>query len=196
MAPALDAVDGKKLFLVDVGFANSDNFMTQLHGWFERQRPAIRTEVVRWRNQHIPDPELCERIQAEGDAAIIGVGTRPGCAPEVSGHVVDLESNYGVPTVGVHLNVFAQHVRNTVKTQGMPSARQVFVPTPLMNTPPAMLRQYVEGDDPVHGRPFMAEVFDQLTRPIPAAELRGEGWDRSTERYVEASGETEIRALF
>ena len=45
------------------------------HGWFEEHRPAIRTEVVRWRNQHIPDPELCERIQADGDAAIIGVGT-------------------------------------------------------------------------------------------------------------------------
>ena len=66
---------GKKLFLVDVGFANSDNFMAQLHGWFEEHRPAIETEVVRWRNQHIPDPELCERIQADGDAAIIGVGT-------------------------------------------------------------------------------------------------------------------------
>ena len=69
----------------------------------------------------------------------------------------------------------------------MPSARQVFVPTPLMNTPPAVLRQYVEGDDPVHSRPFMAEVFDQLTRPVPAGELRGEDWDRSTPRYVEAS---------
>ena len=75
MAPALDTVEGKKLFLVDVGFANSDNFMAQLNGWFEEHRPAIRTEVVRWRNQHIPDPELCERIRAEGDAAIIGVGT-------------------------------------------------------------------------------------------------------------------------
>ena len=49
--------------------------MAQLHGWFEDHRPTIRTEVVRWHNQHIPDPELCERIQADGDAAIIGVGT-------------------------------------------------------------------------------------------------------------------------
>ena len=75
MASALDTVEGKKLFLVDVGFANSDNFMAQLNGWVDEHRPAIRTEVVRWRNQHIPDPELCERIKAEGDAAIIGVGT-------------------------------------------------------------------------------------------------------------------------
>ena len=73
MAPSLDGLDGKKLFLVDVGFANSDNFMAQLHGWFE-EPATIRTEIVRWRNQHIPT-ELCERIQADGDAAIIGVGT-------------------------------------------------------------------------------------------------------------------------
>ena len=98
--------------------------------------------------------------------------------------------------MGVHLNVFAHLVRNTVKSHGMPSARQVFVPTPLMNTPPAVLRQYVEGDDPVHSRPFMAEVFDQLTRPIPADELRGEDWDRSTPRYVEASSEAEMHELF
>ncbi len=75
MAPSLDSLDGKKLYLVDIGFPNSDEFMAQLHGWFEDHRPTIRTEVARWQNQHIPDPELCERIQADGDAAIIGVGT-------------------------------------------------------------------------------------------------------------------------
>jgi hypothetical protein len=75
MARNLDSLDGKKVFLVDVGFANSDNFMRQLHGWFEDHRPEVETEIVRWRDQHVPDPELCERIRAEGDAAIIGVGT-------------------------------------------------------------------------------------------------------------------------
>ena len=59
----------------------------------------------------------------------------------------------------------------------MPSARQAFVPTPLMNTSPQGLREYVEGNDPIHGRPFMAEVFDQLTRPVPGrrAARRGLG---------------------
>ena len=75
MAPALETMQGKPLFLVDVGFENSDRFIEQLRGWFEEHEPGIRTEVVRWRDQHNPDPELCERIAAEGDAAIIGVGT-------------------------------------------------------------------------------------------------------------------------
>src|SRR5690242_7568805 len=107
-----------------------------------------------------------------------------------------MESTYGIPTVGVHLNVFAPLVRNTVRSNGMPSARQAFVPTPLMNSSATVLRGYVEGDDPVHGRPFMAEVFDQLTRPVPADELRGEDWDRDTPRYVEAGSEEEMHALF
>ena len=42
----------------------------------------------------------------------------------------------------------------------------------------------------------MQEVFDQLTRPIPSCELRGEDWDRDTPRYVEATSEDEMHALF
>lgn len=75
MAPPLGSLEGKTVFLVDIGFENSDNFIGQLHGWMADHRPDVRTEVVRWRDQHQPDPELCERIKAEGDAAIIGVGT-------------------------------------------------------------------------------------------------------------------------
>jgi hypothetical protein len=75
MAPALETLQGKRLFLVDIGFENSDNFIRQLHGWLEEHEPGIETKVLRWRDQHQPDPELCERVAAEGDAAIIGVGT-------------------------------------------------------------------------------------------------------------------------
>jgi hypothetical protein len=74
IAPQLDGLDGRHVFLVDVGFENSDAFMRQLQGWLADHEPGVKTTVVRWRNQHVPDPELCERIRAEGDAAILGVG--------------------------------------------------------------------------------------------------------------------------
>lgn len=74
LAPGLGSLRGRKLFLVDVGFENSDTFMAQLRGWLEEHEPDVRTEVVRWRDQHRPDPDLCARIRAEGDAAILGVG--------------------------------------------------------------------------------------------------------------------------
>ncbi|HZC14012.1 MAG TPA: UGSC family (seleno)protein [Thermoleophilaceae bacterium] len=98
--------------------------------------------------------------------------------------------------MGVHVHVFARLVQNAVKASGMPNARQAFVPTPLMNSPPAVLREYVEGHDPIHGRPFMAEVFDQLTNGTGDGELGGQDWDRSSPRYVEADSEEEMRALF
>ena len=74
LAPSLESLGGRKLFLVDVGFENSDAFMAQLAGWLQEHEPDVRTEIVRWRDQHKPDPELCTRIRAEGDAAILGVG--------------------------------------------------------------------------------------------------------------------------
>jgi hypothetical protein len=74
LAPGLGSLAGRMVFLVDVGFENSDVFMAQLRGWLAEHEPNVRTEIVRWRDQHRPDPDLCKRIQAEGDAAILGVG--------------------------------------------------------------------------------------------------------------------------
>jgi hypothetical protein len=107
-----------------------------------------------------------------------------------------METKYGIPTVGVHVSVFAPLVKAAVKASGMPLARQAFCPTPLMNSSPEVVRGYVAGDDPVAKRPFMTEVFDLLTQPIDPKELRGEDWDRDTPRYVEASSEEEMHALF
>lgn len=74
LAQSLDGLAGKTIFLVDVGFENSDHFMLQLQDWLRRHEPGVDTRVVRWRNQHEPDPELCALIKEEGDAAILGVG--------------------------------------------------------------------------------------------------------------------------
>ena len=74
LAPSLDALGGRKLFLVDVGFENSDAFMVELRDWLAAHEPAISTEVVRWHDMHKPDPDLCRRIKHDGDAAILGVG--------------------------------------------------------------------------------------------------------------------------
>ena len=74
LVQSLDSLAGRKLYLVDVGFENSDAFMLQLQDWFAAHEPAIGTEVVRWHDMHKPDPELCERIKHDGDAAILGVG--------------------------------------------------------------------------------------------------------------------------
>ena len=75
MAPALDGLQGRTLFLVDTGFDNSDVFMEQLKGWLADHEPGIHTEIAHWRDERQPDPELCRQIKEEGDAVVIGVGT-------------------------------------------------------------------------------------------------------------------------
>ena len=41
LAPPLGALTGKTVFLVDVGFENSDTFMSQLQGWFGDHEPGV-----------------------------------------------------------------------------------------------------------------------------------------------------------
>jgi hypothetical protein len=110
--------------------------------------------------------------------------------------MIAMESEFGIPTVAVHVQVFARLVESVARAQGMPRARQAFVPVPMFNQPPAVLRGYVEGDDPVAGSPFVARVFDLLTRPLSDDDLRGSGWDRSTPRLVEPDTEENLHELF
>jgi hypothetical protein len=118
------------------------------------------------------------------------------CAPEVSGHAKELEVDYGVPSVAVHADAFARLVESVARVNGMPRQRRAFVPTPVLEKTPAELRAYIEGDDPVHGRPFMATVLDALTKPLPPEDLRGVAYDRSTPRLVEPDTEENLQRLF
>lgn len=74
LAPRLDALDGKRVILVDCLFDNSDLFMAQLHDWFNQHLPGVQTETIKPRESWVDDPEMRARVAAEGDAAILGVG--------------------------------------------------------------------------------------------------------------------------
>ena len=110
--------------------------------------------------------------------------------------MITMESEYGIPTVALHVKVFARLVDSVARANGMPRARQAFVPVPMFNQSPAVLRGYVEGNDPVHGGPFMQRVFDLLTRPLDDDDLRGSGWDRSTPRLLEPDTGENLHRLF
>lgn len=101
-----------------------------------------------------------------------------------------------MPAVAVHADVFSRLVDSVVRVNGMPRARRAYVPTPVMGKAPAELRSYIEGQDPVHGRPFMAELTDSLTRPVDEADLRGVELDRSAPRLVDADTEDNLLRLF
>ena len=107
-----------------------------------------------------------------------------------------LEADYGVPAVAVHADAFARLVDSVLRVNGMPRARRAFVPTPVMGRSPDELQAYIEGEDPVRGRPFMAEVLESLTRPLEDGDLRGVAFDRSTPRLTDADTEEKLHLLF
>src|SRR6266404_9517268 len=93
------------------------------------------------------------------------------CAPAVAAHAMTIEAQYGVPTVAMHTDKFDRVVRSVAAVNGMAELRQVFVPQPVMGKSPRELRAYVDGRDPLTGRPVMQEVIEGLTRPFDARDL-------------------------
>ena len=67
---------------------------------------------------------------------------------------------YGVPTVALHTDNFDRVVQSVTKMDGMPDAPRAFVPQPVMGKTAAELRAYVDGKDPITGRPVMQEVIE------------------------------------
>ncbi len=107
-----------------------------------------------------------------------------------------VDHEYGIPTVAVHTGVFEQVVRSVARVNGMPHMRQVFVPQPVMGKSPEELRAYVDGNDPVTGRPVMQEVIEGLTEPFRDEELKEITFERSTPRLVKPHSEEELHRLF
>ena len=76
MAGRLDTLDGKTVYLVETGFAGAKEFMEEVHGWFTRNRPGIKT-VFRSKggNTFANDPVLWQEAKEKADAVIFGVGS-------------------------------------------------------------------------------------------------------------------------
>ena len=78
----------------------------------------------------------------------------------------------------------------------MPTARQAFVPQPLVGRTPQQLREYVLGNDPVSKRPFLREVIEALTKPLDEKDLKGTSFERSTPRLLEPDTRKNLHELF
>jgi hypothetical protein len=75
MAPRLDTLEGKTVFLVDCRFDDADIFLEQMQDWFTEHMPGLKAEMIRLSSVYTrDDPETWEKIKANGDAAIVGVG--------------------------------------------------------------------------------------------------------------------------
>ena len=75
LAPRLDSLDGKTVYLVDCRFDDSDVFLKQMQAWFAEAMPSVKTVFKQISSVYlVDDPTTWEEIKARSHAAIIGVG--------------------------------------------------------------------------------------------------------------------------
>jgi hypothetical protein len=107
-----------------------------------------------------------------------------------------IESQYQVPTVALHTNIFERVVRSVARFNGMPGMRTAFVPQPVMGKTPLELRAYIDGIDPITHRPVVQEIVEGLTRPFRDDEIQKTVYERTTPRLVEPDTEDNLRQQF
>jgi hypothetical protein len=75
MAPRLDTLSGKTIYLVDTGFMGGGTFLQQMQIWFGKNMPDVTT-VFRKKAGAYPeeDPALWKEIKEKGNAAIMAIG--------------------------------------------------------------------------------------------------------------------------
>jgi len=75
MAPRLDTLDGKTIYLVDTGFHGSDVLLNQIQIWFTKNMPSVTTVFRRKAGPYAEDdPNLWKEIKAKGNGVIMAVG--------------------------------------------------------------------------------------------------------------------------
>jgi hypothetical protein len=101
-----------------------------------------------------------------------------------------------VPTVAVHTHVFARLVRSVTLANGMPTARQAYVPQPIVDKSARELRAYIDGLDPITKRPFAQEIIEGLTSSLDDSDLKGVSFERATPRLLPPDTEDNLRGVF
>jgi hypothetical protein len=163
-APRLESLDGKTIYLVDCRFDDSIELLKQVQAWFAQHMPGVNTRIISLSATYQKDdPKTWQEIKTNGHAAIVGVGHCSNCSPAVATHAITLETEYGIPTVGLHTDKFNRVVESVTKMAGLPQAPRAFVPQPVMGKSAEELKAYVDGKDPISGRPVMQEIIEALT---------------------------------
>jgi len=78
----------------------------------------------------------------------------------------------GIPAAPMVTIAFKDLALTNCAKRGMPLQRISFTPHPVWGKTDEQMYAYLDGNDPVSGKPLMKEVVDSLTRPLTADELK------------------------
>jgi hypothetical protein len=75
MAPRLDTLDGKTIYLVNDGFIGSDNLLYEIQDWFKANHPKTTTVYkVKGGGFESENPELWQEMKEKANGIIIALG--------------------------------------------------------------------------------------------------------------------------
>ena len=147
MAPRLDTLEGKTIYIVDMNFPRTHQFWEEMQKMLAGRYPGttwlLRTKMGTYFHN---DPELWVEIKEKGDGVIIGIGQLDTCTPSVIIFCSILEKQ-GLPTAPVITEAFPRIPKSFAYKKGMPELRFTFVPHPFANRSLEVHRKYLEGND-------------------------------------------------
>ena len=172
MAPRLNTLDGKTIYLVSDGFPSADTFLNQIKIWFAKNMPNVTTEYrLKAGGFADEDPKLFAEMKANANAVIMAIGHCSTCTPATVGHCMTFEK-MGLPSAPIVTIAFKDLAKTNAAKRGMPLERICFTPHPVWGKNEVEMQAYIQGNDPVSGKPFMKEVIDALTVPLTADEAK------------------------
>lgn len=75
MAPRLDSLESKTIYLVDTGFAGGKEFLEEMQKRFDEKMPLVKTVVhIKSGNAFVDSPELWPELKKMADGIVFGVG--------------------------------------------------------------------------------------------------------------------------
>ncbi len=75
MAPRLDTLENRTIYLIDTGFAGGKEFLEEMQKWFAQNMPSVKTVVhIKSGNAFVDSPELWPELKKKADGVVFGVG--------------------------------------------------------------------------------------------------------------------------
>jgi hypothetical protein len=196
MAPRLETIEGKTIYIVDMNFPRTHQFFEEMQKLLATKYPkttwVLRTKIGTYFNN---DPELWAEIKEKGDGVIMGIGQLDTCAPSVIIFCSILEK-MGLPTAPVITEAFPDLIRSFAYKKGIPGLRFTFVPHPFANRPLEVHRKYLEGNDPINGKPVITGIIEALTRPTTDEEKKTGVIERPIPRLLGPDTPENLEHLF
>jgi len=196
LAPRLDTLEGKTIYIVDMNFPRTHQFFEEMRKLLASRYPEV-TWVLRVKTGTYfnNDPQLWSEIKEKGDGVIMGIGQLDTCAPSVIIFCSILEK-MGVPTAPVVTEAFPDLIKNFAYKKGIPGLRFTFVPHPFANRPIEVHRKYLEGNDPINGKPVITGIIEALTKPTTNEEKKTGTIERSIPRLLKPDTPDNLEQLF